>query len=150
SEAAVEAKALELGLIKTGEELNENGKIMARAALIADGLADAQGDVERTSDSLENQTRSLRAEFEELRVELGEILIPMFKTLVEVGRVVVAWFNELPDGVKRGILIFAAFAAAAGPMLMVVTTLAKVALPLLLAGFIGLPSATGVFLTALS
>lgn len=132
SEAAVEAKALELGLIKTGEELNENGKIMARAALIADGLADAQGDVERTSDSLENRSRSLRAELAELSAELGEILIPMFKTLVEVAREAVAWFKDLPEGVKRGIVTFAMFAAAAGPALVVLTTLAKLVLPLLL------------------
>ncbi|WP_338445957.1 hypothetical protein V5F89_12480 [Pelagerythrobacter marensis] len=132
SDMAVQAKAAELGLVGEGEELNENGKIMARAALIAQGLADAHGDVERTSESLENQTRSLGAEFEELRVEMGEMLIPMFKTLVQVGRTVVAWFNELPEGVKRGILIFAAFAAAAGPVLLVLTTLAKLVLPLLL------------------
>jgi len=132
TEAAVEAKALELGLIKTGEELNENGKIMARAALIAEGLADAHGDVERTSESLENQTRSLGAEFEELRVQLGEMLIPMFKTLAGVARQAVVWFKDLPEGVKRGIVTFAMFAAAAGPVLIALTTLAKVILPLLL------------------
>ncbi|MDG6746336.1 SDR family NAD(P)-dependent oxidoreductase, partial [Staphylococcus aureus] len=43
TEAAVKAKALELGMIKVGEELTEQGKIMARAILIQEGLADANG-----------------------------------------------------------------------------------------------------------
>jgi hypothetical protein len=132
SEAAVEAKALEIGLINEGQALNENGKIMARAALISEALADAKDDVIRTSDSLANRTRAMTAEWQELRVELGELLIPTFKSLVEVTKQAVVWFKDLPEGVKRGIVTFAMFAAAAGPVLIALTTLAKVILPLLL------------------
>ena len=81
NEAAVEAKALELGLITSGQELNEFGKIMARSALIAEGLKPALGDAERTASSLANSVVRLKAQVSELAVEMGQYLEPYAKAL---------------------------------------------------------------------
>lgn len=131
--AVVNAKALEMGLVAEGQELSENAKIMARAALIAEGLSQAQGDVERTSGTLTNRVRALRANLQELAVEIGQRLMPIAERLVGWAQRAVAWFAALPDGMKDAILKMALFAAAMGPVLLVLKAIAVVALPLLLA-----------------
>lgn len=132
TEAAVKAKAVELGLIKTGQELDEYGKIMARAALISEGLVDAQGDIERTSDSLSNRIRKIKGDIRELAVEIGEILEPYAQKLASVVEVLVQKFKDLPDGVKRAIVGFGIFLAALGPLSIALSALAVTVLPLVL------------------
>ncbi len=132
SEAKVEAKALEMGLIKEGQELNENGKIMVRAAVIAAEMNAAKGDAERTAGSLANQVRSLKEELRELIIDMGQRLEPIATRMVTWLRSAVQWFKNLPESVKDGIIQMAAFAAAAGPVLVILSTLAAVALPLFL------------------
>jgi len=61
--AAVDAKALEMGLADVNGEISEGSKIMARNALIMEqlGAQGALGDFERTSGGLANQQRVLTA-----------------------------------------------------------------------------------------
>jgi hypothetical protein len=132
NEASIEAKGLEMGLIETGQELTEQGKIMARAALIAEGLAAAQGDVERSSGSLENRLRALKGNIHELAVEFGEVLLPYAERVVGWVQRAVEWFKELPTSVKENIVRFALLAAAIGPAMLILKTLAVLVLPLLL------------------
>ena len=132
SEAKVEAKALELGLISSGQKLDEYGKIMARSALIADELSYANGDVERTSDSLANRMRAIKSQFQELAVEIGEYLIPYAQKLAGVVETVVTWFKNLPEGVKRAAVGFGVFLAALGPLSIALSAIAVTLLPMLL------------------
>ncbi len=132
NEAAVEAEGLRLGLIKTGQELNENGKIMARASLIAKGLADASGDVIRTSDSLANRWRALTERALELATEIGERLLPIAEKLLGWADRMLAKLQELPDWVKDLAFNFVLFSAAMGPALLAISAIAAVALPLFL------------------
>ncbi|TXC73968.1 hypothetical protein FSZ31_04400 [Sphingorhabdus soli] len=132
SEAEVKAKGLELGLIKVGQELNEQGKIMSRAALIADGLSVAQGDVERTSDSFANRVRALRSNVQELTEEIGQKLLPIAERFVGWAQGAVQWLSQLPQPVKDLAFNFAVMAVAVGPAMLVLSTLAKLVLPLLL------------------
>jgi len=132
TEAAVKAKALELGLITSGQEIDEYGKIMARAALIAEGLIDAQGDIERTSDSLANRVRAIKSQFHELAVEIGEYLIPYAQKAAAVVESMVDWFKNLPEGVKRAAVGFGVFLAALGPLSIALSAIAVTLLPLLL------------------
>src|SRR3989304_383720 len=76
SEAAVEAKALELGIIDAGEEMTSAQKVTARYALIIEQTKNAQGDFARTSDGLANSTRILKAQFQDAAAELGQALLP--------------------------------------------------------------------------
>ena len=132
NEASVKAKALEMGLVESGQEVNEYGKIMARAALIAEGLADANGDIARTSGSLSNQVRKIKGDLSELATEIGQILEPYAQKLASAVERVVAWFKALPDGVKRAAVGFAVFLAALGPLTVALSFVAITLLPLFL------------------
>lgn len=143
TEADVAAKGLEMGLIKTGQELNEYGKVMARSALIAEGLRDAQGDVERTSDSLANRVRKIKGDLHELALEIGEILVPYAQKLAGVVESVVETFRSLPPWVKQAAVGFGVFLAAVGPVVVVLSSLATLILPLLLVRFLAMRGAMG-------
>ncbi|ESZ88359.1 MAG: hypothetical protein Q27BB25_04660 [Blastomonas sp. CACIA14H2] len=133
TEAAVKAKALELGMIKVGEELSEQGKIMARAILIQEGLADANGDVERTAGSFANRVRALKANIQELAEEIGERFLPYAEKFVGWAQSAVQWIGELPGWVKDAAIGFGIFAAAIGPVMIALGALAATVLPLFLA-----------------
>lgn len=133
TEAAVKAKALELGMIKVGEELTEQGKIMARSVLITEGLSDATGDVERTADSFANRVRALRGNIQELAEEIGERFLPYAEKLVAWAQNAVEWIGNLPPAVKDAAIGFGIFAAALGPLLLGLGAIATTVLPLFLA-----------------
>jgi phage-related protein len=76
SEAAVSAKAVQLGLSATGKELTEQQKIQARYAIIMDQTKTAQGDFARTSGGLANQTKILKAELGDAANQIGTAFLP--------------------------------------------------------------------------
>ena len=84
SETAVQAKAAELGLAGVNGVLTDQEKIVARAAIIQEQLAQASGDVERTSGSTANQIKTYNAAVEELQVAIGQKLLPQLTPLVTV------------------------------------------------------------------
>lgn len=77
--AAVESKALEMGLASTKAEITEADKVTARYQLILDNTKNAQGDFARTSDGLANQQRILKAEIGTLAEKFGTALLPVAK-----------------------------------------------------------------------
>jgi hypothetical protein len=72
SAAAVNQKALELGLGATSAELSEQDKILARYKLIMEQTDKVAGDFANTSDELANSQRRLAAKFEDLKAQFGE------------------------------------------------------------------------------
>jgi hypothetical protein len=74
--AAVQQKALKMGLAETTAELTEQDKALASYQLIMEGAGEAAGDFDKTSDSMANQSRILQAEFENLKIEVGTGLLP--------------------------------------------------------------------------
>lgn len=101
SAATVEQEAFRSGIAKTGEELTAAQKIQARYNLILEDTTKQQGDFARTSDTLPNQLRSLKAEFINIAATLGESLLPIavkvlgvFGELAEVAGIVAEAFNE--------------------------------------------------------
>lgn len=135
SAAAIEAKGLELGLIKTGEELTEQGKIMARAAFITEALSAANDDVVRTSGSFANLVRALKADLSELAVEIGERLLPYAERFVGWARGAVDWLRKLPEPVKAAIAGLGAFLAIIGPLSLALSGMVLLILPLFIARF---------------
>lgn len=133
TEAAVKAKALELGMIKVGEELTEQGKIMARSVLITEGLADANGDVERTSGSFANRVRALKANIQELSEEIGQRFLPYAERVVGWAQSAVEWIGNLSPAAKDAAIGFGIFAAAMGPVMLALGAIAATVLPLFLA-----------------
>jgi chromosome segregation ATPase len=85
-EAAVQQKALELGLAATAAELTDAQKATATLALIQQQASSSAGAFARESDTLAGQQQRLNAELENLRAELGAALIPAMTELVQVAR----------------------------------------------------------------
>jgi hypothetical protein len=76
SDAAVQAKALELGMKKTDGQLSASQKTQARLAILYEQTNRVAGDFENTSDELANQQRILRAQLENTAASLGSALLP--------------------------------------------------------------------------
>lgn len=90
SAASIEAKAMEMGLAKVGQELTPAAKAQASYALIMEQTTLAQGDFARTSDGVANQQRIIAAQAENLKAKFGKALLPM------VGKVMNA-FSKFAD-----------------------------------------------------
>lgn len=85
-EAAVQQKALELGLADTAKELTQQDKIVARLSIIYAAFDKDIGDVQRTSDSYANSLRSLREGIKDVQLELGQgLIVELKKAIVELG-----------------------------------------------------------------
>lgn len=76
-DAALKAKAMELGIYDGNGSLTQQQKILAAQAAIFEQTSDAQGDFARTSDGLANQQRILAARFENTKARLGQALLPI-------------------------------------------------------------------------
>lgn len=80
--AAVEQKALEMGLASTTKEISAQDKALAAYQLMIDDAGDAMGDFDRTSDGLANQQRILAAQWENVTAKLGTALLPAAEAVV--------------------------------------------------------------------
>ncbi|MDZ4373562.1 MAG: phage tail tape measure protein, partial [Phenylobacterium sp.] len=114
--AAVEARAFEMGLAGASEELTEQDKILARAALILEATKDAQGDAARTADSFANRSIALQAALNELQVTLGKSLLPALTAAAEAASAALNAFNNLSPAAQSTALALAGVAAAIGPL----------------------------------
>lgn len=83
SESAVKAHAYASGIAKAGEELTEQQKVTARAALIERGLAKSTGDLERTQGSVANQVRKNEGNWANFATTLGELVMPLYAKHVQ-------------------------------------------------------------------
>lgn len=80
--AAVEQKALELGLARTTKELTTQDKALATYQFVLDNAGAAAGDFARTSDGLANQQRILTANWADAKATLGAQLLPAMTEFV--------------------------------------------------------------------
>lgn len=120
NEAAVQAKALEMGLVPVNGRLTDQQKIMARSAIIMEATATAQGDVIRTGGSTANQLRAMSAAWEELTVSIGQVLLPIITPVISKIAELINKFGELDPELQKTIVYFGLAAAAIGPMLVAI------------------------------
>ncbi len=123
--AAVEAKALELGLAATRSEITEQIKVQARLAVIMEQTAEVQGDFARTAGEAANQTRIARAQVQDQAAALGQQLLPIWQAIISEALELISAFNELDESQKRLIIQIAASAAAMGPLSVAIGTTIK-------------------------
>jgi hypothetical protein len=83
SDAAVQQEAVRLGLVQTGQQLNDQQKVIARASLIQKGFADASGDLERTQGSLANRLRAIQGDVKNWAAEMGQRAQPAILGLLD-------------------------------------------------------------------
>jgi hypothetical protein len=127
SQAALEAKAAELGLAKLGEELTEGQKVTARQAVIIEALSFAQGDAAKTAHSAAGEMAQFRVQNENLRAEIGRFLLPVTAELLGTINSLMQAFQDLDEPMQK--IIIGAVALAAG------LALVGLALPPVIAGF---------------
>ena len=77
NETTVRVFALSHGIGKVGQELTEEAKLMARAGIITEGLAFANGDLANTINDPANAYRKFTGQIENLGASLGGILLPV-------------------------------------------------------------------------
>lgn len=121
TEAAVQAKALELGLVKTGEELDNNAKTQARMAIIMEQTSRFAGDFVNTSDELANSTRITTAMVKNEAAEFGKQLLPIMLDVIKAGRSLIGNLGSMGEEQRRTILTVMALAAGFGPLVVGVT-----------------------------
>lgn len=81
--AALEVKALELGLIKEGDVLDNQTRAMALLAQVTDQSSFAIGDAARTANSAANQMKFLSRNLKEITEVAGAAMIPTFTVVVQ-------------------------------------------------------------------
>ena len=116
--AAIEAKALEMGLADATGAINDSAKATAALALIYDQTAKVQGDFVNTSDGVANSTRIAKAELENLSAMFGDELIPLTTDLLKQLLPILKSLNAMEPATKKTILNFAGVVAVAGPLLV--------------------------------
>lgn len=127
SEAAVQAKAAEMGLGGLGRELTEQEKISARYAIIMAQTTTAQGDFARTSGGAANQQRILAAETANLSAEIGTKLLPAKIALQRV--LVEQVLPALSEGVSAFGRVYDVVSEKVGPKLAEFAAMVQEAMP---------------------
>jgi hypothetical protein len=110
-DATLKQEALELGIYDGVGALTQQEKVLAAQASIFKQTSDAQGDYNRTSESLSNQTKTFSAQLENLQVALGEGAVPVFSELLELTNGAVEGFQNLSPDTQDLVGKFGALAA---------------------------------------
>lgn len=100
-EATLQQVALAEGIIDTKRMLTQSERGLAVQAALYQQLGYAMGDFERTSGSLPNQQRALRAEWDNLKVALGQGVAPAALTVTSTLRGAVDVLNEAGPATQK-------------------------------------------------
>lgn len=74
----VKQYALAAGVQKTGEQMSQTEKLMARYTAIMAQTSTAQGDLERTINTPANQLRVLQQQLDMAKIKLGQAFLPIY------------------------------------------------------------------------
>jgi len=101
NQAAVDAKAAELGFSKVGGALSAEANQAATLAIIMDQTADAHGNFARESDTLAHKQQVLNALWSDGKTRIGAALVPAVTALTGV---LIGALGPALDGAEAGIL----------------------------------------------
>lgn len=107
NETVVAAKALEMGLAATKNEITDQDKVLARYQFILDNTTNSQGDFARTANDTANSQRRLSAQMKNMSATLGSALRPAYTSiinqLIEIGRQVEPYAEQIMANIARGL-----------------------------------------------
>lgn len=138
--------AMEQGIKKTIKQMTQAEKVQLRYNFVMAKTANAQGDFARTSDGAANQMRIFQESMKELGSTFGAVILPAFTKLVSFGNDVLKTLKNLDPVTKKVVVVFAALAASAGPLLY----LAGTVIPALAAAFAALTLSSGLIVVAIA
>lgn len=131
NETMIKQTALTHGIIRQGEEMTEAQKIVARYITILEATQKAQGDLERTQNSLTNLTRRTTSRFQELAIQIGNQLTPHAEKFMRVIFGMVDWVGKWAEQHQVLFRILVVSTAAIGlmatamaPLLLILPALA--------------------------
>lgn len=84
SDAAVKAKAMEMGLYSGKGAIDDHAAAQARLAIMLEDTAKIQGDFAATSEEEANRTRIVAAQVEDLQAKIGQQLLPVKEKLLMI------------------------------------------------------------------
>lgn len=125
NEAAINAKALELGLTKVNGQLTQHDKVQARLAVILDQSARAAGRFAEEADGVGGKSKITTAQVKNMAITLGQDLLPIAADILDALSKVTKNLANMDEGTRKTIIAIAAFAAGTGPAISVVTSTAK-------------------------
>lgn len=98
-ETAVQQYALNTGMIKSGQQLTQTQKVLARYRLLLKVTRIAQGDLKRTLGSATNAFRALGARIKMTAIDIGIKLLPKITAVVEG---VITWAEKNQELITSG------------------------------------------------
>lgn len=123
--ATAKEEALNLGLIKQGDELDANSRALAVNSLFMKQTTKNIGAWEREQDSVTVQIEQARANIENMGAEIADTLLPIVSEILTKINEWVVSFSELDEETQTTILIILGLVAVAGPLLSVIGLLIK-------------------------
>lgn len=123
NESLIKTKALEMGLISEGQQIDLAAKQAATLALIMEQSAAAQGQAAREADGASGSIRAAKTEMQNLTAEIGENLIPIITPLIQKVSEAVQWFNSLSAEGQSTLLIILALVAAISPVAGIISAI---------------------------
>lgn len=109
-------------------------KAEATLVIAIEQSKNAIGDFARTQHQLANQERITASRIQDLKESFGKVLLPIALKVTQVFRGLIKRLTAISPEGKKTILIFAAIAAAVGPILLIIGTLILM-LPAISSGF---------------
>lgn len=100
SEAAVNAKAMELGISDGTGALSEHQKAQARLAIIMEQTSAIQGDFANTADGAANASKVAAAQFRDAKAALGTELLPVVVEVMGAVNGLLGTFTSLPGPIQ--------------------------------------------------
>lgn len=117
--------ARQQGIKKTIKDMTQLEKVQLRFSFVMSKTKNAQGDFARTSQSASNQLRTLQNTLIELGTKIGQILLPPITKVIQKITSLLNNFIALDSETKKQIITFGVLAASLGPVLLVISGIAK-------------------------
>jgi hypothetical protein len=118
NEADIKQRAMQMGLLHSGNELTETGTALAAYSLIMERSTRIQGEAGRTADQMGKQFQFLKRDLGELADNVSGIVLPALSDLAKAARDVVKVFAGLDQSTVSTFFKIAAGAAVIGPTLL--------------------------------
>jgi len=129
--ATIKAKALEMGLIKQGQELSRQQKLAVLLSEAYKQSGDALAAYNKESLDTITKLKLLLVKLQDTSAELATRFLPTVIKIIDKINVLADRFSNLSPAMQNTILIIGAVAAAIGPLLMVVGAITNAVITLI-------------------
>ena len=127
NDAMIKTKAFEMGIYSGKGEMDLATKQAATLALIMEQTGAAQGQAAREADGASGSMRIMMTEIKNLASSIGDVLLPVITPLISKINETIQKFSQMSPTTKELVVKLALFAAAVGPVLMVLGPLVSLA-----------------------